>query len=47
MTHNEISRIIIDTAIQIHRQLGPGLLESVYAVILAHEPRKRGLRRGA
>ena len=44
MTHNEISRIIIDTAMQIHRQLGPGLLESVYAVILAHELRKRGLK---
>src|SRR5436190_17780144 len=44
MTHNEISRIIIDTAMQIHRRLGPGLLESVYAVILAHELRKKGLR---
>lgn len=44
MTHNDISRIIIDTAMQIHRQLGPGLLESVYAVILAHELRKKGLK---
>jgi GxxExxY protein len=44
MTHNEISRIIIDTAMHIHRQLGPGLLESVYAVILAHELRKKGLK---
>lgn len=44
MTHNEISQIIIDTSIQIHRRLGPGLLESVYAVILAHELRKKGLR---
>ena len=34
MTHNEISRIIIDTAIDIHRRLGPGLLESVYLVVL-------------
>jgi len=43
MTHNEISQIIIDTSIQIHRRLGPGLLESVYAVIIAHELRKKGL----
>jgi len=43
MTHNEISKIIIDTAIDMHRKLGPGLLESVYLVILAHELRKRGL----
>jgi len=43
MTHNEISRIIIDTAINIHRRLGPGLLESVYLVVLAHELTKRGL----
>ena len=44
MTHNEISRIVIDTAINIHRRLGPGLLESVYLVVLAHELTKRGLR---
>src|SRR3954466_15780954 len=44
MTHNEITEIIIDTGISIHRRLGPGLLESVYLVILAHELRKRGLR---
>jgi GxxExxY protein len=43
MTHNELSRIIIDTAIQFHRELGPGLLETVYAVILAYELRKKGL----
>jgi len=29
MTHNEISKIIIDTAIDMHRKLGPGRLESV------------------
>jgi len=44
MTHNEISRIVIEAAIDIHRRLGPGLLESVYLVILAHELTKRGLR---
>jgi GxxExxY protein len=44
MTHNEISQIIVDAAIQIHRRLGPGLLESVYHAVLAHELTKRGLR---
>jgi len=44
MTHNEISKVVIDAAIDIHRRLGPGLLESVYLVILAHELLKRGLR---
>jgi GxxExxY protein len=43
MTHNEISGSIIGAAIKIHRQLGPGLLESVYQVILAHEVGKAGL----
>jgi GxxExxY protein len=43
MTHNEISKVIIETAINIHRRLGPGLLESVYLVVLAHELLKRGL----
>lgn len=43
MTHNDLSQIIIDTAIQIHRRLGPGLLESVYQAVLAHELIKRGL----
>ena len=44
MTHNEISKVVVDAAIDIHRRLGPGLLESVYLVILAHELHKRGLR---
>jgi GxxExxY protein len=44
MHPNEISAAIIDTAINIHRRLGPGLLESVYRTILAYELRKRGLK---
>ena len=43
MTENEISTIVVDAAIAVHRVLGPGLLESVYEVILAHELRRRGL----
>ena len=43
MTENEIGTIILDAAIYVHRQLGPGLLESVYEAILAKEIEKRGL----
>jgi GxxExxY protein len=43
LTENELAKEIVDAAYQIHQQLGPGLLESVYEVILAHELRKRGL----
>ena len=42
MQHNEITSAIIEVAIDIHRRLGPGLLESVYRKVLAHELRKRG-----
>jgi len=41
---NQLTDIIIGTAIDIHRRLGPGLLESVYRIVLAHELRKRGLK---
>jgi GxxExxY protein len=44
MTENEIGQIVIDSALAVHRELGPGLLETVYEVILAHELRRRGLR---
>jgi GxxExxY protein len=43
MTHNEISQVIVDTALHMHRTLGPGLLESVYLEVMVHELRKRGL----
>ena len=44
MTENEIAKIIVDAAFHVHKRLGPGLLESVYEVVLAHELKKRGLR---
>jgi GxxExxY protein len=44
MKENEIGDIIIDSALTIHRELGPGLLELVYEVILAHELEQRGLK---
>ena len=43
MQHNEITGTVVDTAIDIHRRLGPGLFESVYRKVLAYELRQRGL----
>jgi GxxExxY protein len=43
LTENEIAKEIVDAACKIHQKLGPGLLESVYEIVLAHELRKRGL----
>jgi GxxExxY protein len=43
MHENVISKEIVDAAHKIHTKLGPGLLESVYEVVLAHELKKRGL----
>ena len=37
MSENELSKIIVNTAFQIHKQLGPGLLESVYEEIMFYE----------
>ena len=42
MTENEIARLVVDTCYKLHRRLGPGLLESVYQVILYHELGKLG-----
>jgi GxxExxY protein len=39
---NEISGAIVDAAVNVHEALGPGLLESVYEVLLAHELQQRG-----
>ena len=44
MRENEISEKIIGAAIEVHRILGPRLLESVYEDVLCHEFYLRGLR---
>lgn len=44
MTEDEIGSHVVDVAVQIHRDVGPGLLETVYEVILAHELRRRALQ---
>lgn len=38
-----LATIVVDAAFKVHSNLGPGLLESVYEICLAHELRKRGL----
>ena len=43
MTENEVSKVVVDAALTVHRALGPGLLESVYEVVLAYELQSRGL----
>jgi GxxExxY protein len=43
MTENELSNIVIGKAIDIHRTLGPGLLESVYEAALVHDLLEFGL----
>ena len=43
MNENEIGQQVVDAAIAVHRELGPGLLETVYEVVLLVEIRKRGL----
>lgn len=42
MHENEIARDIVDAAYTVHTRLGPGLLESVCEVVLAHELVQRG-----
>lgn len=44
MTENEIGAIVVDFAIALHRETGPGLLESVYEVVLAHDLAQCGLQ---
>jgi GxxExxY protein len=43
MGENEIGTIIVDSALELHRNLGSGLLESVYEVTLARSLERRGL----
>ena len=42
MTENDIGTIVVGAAIAVHRELGPGLLETVYEVTLARELDERG-----
>ena len=44
MNVEEVSAIVVDAAFHLHKDLGPGLLESVYEVVLARALERRGLR---
>jgi GxxExxY protein len=44
MDENGIGKTVVDAAVLVHRELGPGLLETVYEVVLARELERRGLR---
>jgi GxxExxY protein len=44
MNEEEVAREIVDAALAVHRELGPGLLESAYEQCLAFELNRRGLK---
>ncbi len=44
MTRSEIGKIVVDCVVRLHKELGPGLLETVYEVLLAHELQQQGLK---
>jgi GxxExxY protein len=44
MEFDELSNRVIGCAIEVHRQLGPGLLESAYEQCLAHELNRNGIK---
>lgn len=44
MNENELSKMIIGCAIEVHKQLGPGLLESAYQECMYYELRQIGLK---
>jgi GxxExxY protein len=43
MTENEISKIVFECALKVHKNLGPGLLESAYEECLFYELKKSNL----
>ncbi|MBL0125970.1 MAG: GxxExxY protein [Flavobacteriales bacterium] len=43
MSENEISKVVVNAALAVHKELGPGLLEAVYEHCLMIELRKAGL----
>ena len=42
MKENEIAQAIVQAAFELHKELGPGLLESVYEILLASMLREKG-----
>jgi GxxExxY protein len=44
MDENEVSGIVIGSAVEVHKHLGPGLLEAIYRDCLVYELSARGIR---
>ena len=44
MNENDLTRLIIGCAIEVHKELGPGLVESIYEEALCYELTQAGLR---
>ncbi|RLC04681.1 MAG: GxxExxY protein [Deltaproteobacteria bacterium] len=44
MTENKIAKIVFESGLRVHRNLGPGLLESAYEACLFYELKKEGLK---
>lgn len=44
MDENEISKIVFESALKVHKVLGPGLLESAYEECLFYELKKHDLK---
>jgi GxxExxY protein len=44
MTENELSKVLIGVFINVHSELGPGLLESVYEEVICYELRKKNIQ---
>ena len=42
--HEQIATVVVDCGLQLHKEVGPGLLESVYETVLASRLMKLGLR---
>jgi GxxExxY protein len=43
MHENELSKVIVDCSLKIHKSLGPGLFESVYEAAMEYKLQKSGL----
>jgi GxxExxY protein len=44
MDEDEIGTMVVETATEIHKELGPGLLETVYEIVLSKELQAKGLK---
>jgi GxxExxY protein len=42
MSEDDVAKVVVDCALSLHKEIGPGLLESVYEVLLTEMLRERG-----